>query len=169
MDRENHVHTPRHLTMPSLLLLCTCTHFHLFHKLKHLLWWQASHSSANGLWCLLSWTAVSIWWLNDWSSSPQTSGNKQSFIHISDHCGTPSIRVSILTLELFFVFLTGSIVHTKSSTTELSAIEVAHGTECCLLVLVLTEAITFRFSCFSVVYQPTMAVLLVRWILHTST
>lgn len=83
-DRENHVHTPRHLTMPSLLLLWTCTHFHLFHKLKHLLWWQASHSSANGLWCLLSWAAVSIWWLNDWSSSPQTSGNKQTefYTHI---------------------------------------------------------------------------------------
>lgn len=71
------------------------------------------------------------------------------------------ILVSMLTLKLFFVLLTGSIVHAQSSATELSTIEVAHGTECRLLVLVLTEAITFWFSCFSVIYQPVTAVFLV--------
>lgn len=163
-----------------LLLICSCTHFHLFHKLKHLLWWQASHSSANGLWCLLSWAAVSIWWLNNGSSGAQTSGNKQaqSTLCISHFksinkkkkriiVGKQTISVTILTLELFFVLLTGGIVHTQSSATELSTVEVTHGAECRLLVLVLTEAITFWFSCFSVIYQPTTPVLLVLWIRHT--
>lgn len=70
--------TSRHHLMTRLLLICSCTHFHLFHKLKHLLRRQASHSSANGLRGLLSWAAVSIRWLNDGSSSAQTSGERQA-------------------------------------------------------------------------------------------
>lgn len=60
----------------------------------------------------------------------------------------------ILTLQLFFVLFTGSIVHSKCSPTEFTPIQVSHGTKCCLLVLVFTEAITLWLSRLPIIYQP---------------
>ena len=62
-------------------------------------------------------------------------------------------KLLMLTFELLFVFFTGSIVDTQSPATELSPVEVPHGTECSLLVLIFTKAISLGLSRFPVVHQ----------------
>ena len=59
----------------------------------------------------------------------------------------------MLTFELLFVFFTGSVVDAESPATELAPVEVPHGTECRLLVLVFTKAISLGLSRFPVVHQ----------------
>lgn len=59
-----------------------------------------------------------------------------------------------LTLQLFFVLFTGSIVYSKCSPTEFTPIQISHGTKCCLLVLVFAEAITLWLACLPIIYQP---------------
>lgn len=60
-----------------------------------------------------------------------------------------------LTLQLLFVLLAGCVVHTQGSPTELTSIQIPHGTECRLLVLIFTKAITFWFARLSVIHQSS--------------
>ena len=43
------------------------TQLHLFHELKHLFWWQRSHSFADCLRCFVSLHCLSIWIFHNWS------------------------------------------------------------------------------------------------------
>lgn len=139
-------------------------YLHLFHKFEHLLRRQTGHSSADGLWGLLWLDTVAIRRLNDGGSCSQTCAKPKSqdavafhkhLLIKSDTAATFEIMQrgkKILTFQLLLIFLTGCIVHTESPTTELSPIQVPHGTKSRLLVLIFTEAISLWLSCLPVVY-----------------
>lgn len=60
-----------------------------------------------------------------------------------------------LTFELLLVLFTGSVVHAESPATELSPVEVPHGTEGGLLVLIFTKAIPLGLTRLPVIHQST--------------
>lgn len=61
-------------------------------------------------------------------------------------------KIMGLTFELLLVFLTCCVVNTERTTTELPSIQVPHGTEGRLLVLILTEPISFWLARLSVIH-----------------
>lgn len=131
-------------------------YLHLLHELKHLFRRQTGHSSADGLWSFLWLDTVSIRRLDDGSSGSQTcrrtARTMRSLPNPPLNATKGCFSLKLLTFELFLVFLTRCIVHTQSPAAELPPIQVTHGTEGRLLILVLTESISLWLSCLPVIH-----------------
>jgi len=95
--------------------------------------------------------------LREASSSP-ASRQRHALYHRKSQAqhGTGALSTAKLrlTLQLLLVLLAGRVVDAQGPPAELSPVQVPHGTEGRLLVLVLTEAIALRLSRLPVVDQP---------------